>query len=117
MRLSDIGYDDIKRLVILTFPSIASLMFLASYIWELPAARFVIGLCSLLSLLCGILLTVSTRRYLASEDLFDGKMVVSFPEDGPKRFSLELDGDPDDLDKKEFVTFKVISVDSLDDLS
>lgn len=117
MRLSDAGYDDVKRVITLTLPGLASLMFLASYIWELPSAKFVIGLLALISLLGGICISISTKRYLESESFYDGKIVVSFPEDGPKRFSLELDGDPDDLDKKDFVAFKVISVPSPEDLS
>jgi hypothetical protein len=54
---------------------------------------------------------------LKSEIPHDGQIVVSTEETGKKIFSLEFDGDPyEDLENKEYVTFKIIPVDIVDNV-
>lgn len=109
MRLSDVGYKEIKKLVTLLFPGLSSLIFLASYIWTLSSAKFVIGLCAVCSLFCGFIMHISTKRYLDSEEFYDGRLVVSILKEGNKKYLLELAGDPEDLEQKKAIMFKVVS--------
>ena len=45
--------------------------------------------------------------------VYDGQIVITVLENSKKVFSLELSGDPEDLEQKESVTFKVVSEDIL----
>lgn len=54
--------------------------------------------------------------YKASNKVYDGEIVVSVSEDGVKRFSLELNGDPNEIETKLSVTFKVVSTKTLTDI-
>lgn len=40
---------------------------------------------------------------------YDGQMVVGKSDGGGKLFSLELNGDPEDLEEKDAISFKVVS--------
>jgi len=41
---------------------------------------------------------------------YDGKIVVTIDDDGKKLFSLELDMDPDEIEKRQYIRFKVTDV-------
>ena len=47
--------------------------------------------------------------------VYDGQIVITVLENSKKVFSLELSGDPEDLEQKESVTFKVVSADIPDE--
>lgn len=47
--------------------------------------------------------------------IYDGQIVITVLENSKKVFSLELSGDPEDLEQKESVTFKVVSADIVDE--
>lgn len=47
--------------------------------------------------------------------VYDGQIVITVLENSKKVFSLELSGDPEDLEQKESVTFKVVSADIVDE--
>ncbi len=57
-----------------------------------------------------LLLAVIVNQFLKKEKLhYDGQIVVTVQKNGKKIFSLEFEGDPyEDLENKEFVTFKVV---------
>lgn len=63
----------------------------------------------ILGFLFGISFTIIYARYF-SKVAYDGAIVVSSPEEGKKVFSLELNGDPNDLEQKTAVTFKITSL-------
>jgi hypothetical protein len=52
------------------------------------------------------LLGISQNNYNKSDARFDGAINVNETEER-KQFSLELKGDPDEIDKKDQVVFKV----------
>lgn len=54
--------------------------------------------------LLGVCITLICSRVFQG---YDGKMIVGESEGGKKLFSLELDGDPTELEQKKSVFFKV----------
>lgn len=109
MRLTDPVYNYWKGLVLTKLPAISSFLFVMSYIWDLPSSKVLMGFLAIVSFLLGLCLTISTKRYKTSNAAYDGKMFVVIPEDGPKVFTLELNGDPEELTQKESITFKILT--------
>lgn len=105
----DKTYNRIKILVQMILPAISALYFGLASIWGLPDAEKVVGTIAAFTTFLGICLGISSKQYHESDAAYDGSIVVSTPKVGKKRFSLELNGDPDDLEGKEFIRFKVKS--------
>lgn len=105
--LSSGTYDNLKKMVQIVLPAFASLYFSLAQIWGLPSAEQVVGTLALLATFFGILLTLSSWSYHAVEAQTDGEIVVMVNEDGKKIYSLELNSDPNEIDNKELVKFKV----------
>lgn len=105
--LSDKAYNIGKRLVQIILPACASLYYGLALIWGLPAAEEVLGTIAVITTFLGVSLGISTRQYEASDAAYDGRMIVVEPEDGPKVFSLELDGDPADIVNRDSIRFKI----------
>ena len=105
--LSDKTYDFVKRLVQIILPAFSALYFGLAQIWGLPAAEEVVGTIALLTTFLGVVLGISTSTYKSSGAAYDGRVLVTIPEDGPKQFMLELNGDPEELENRESITFKV----------
>jgi hypothetical protein len=107
--LDDKTYNIGKKLVQVILPAFSSLYFGLASIWGLPAAEQVVGTLAVLATFIGVVLGISTKHYEESGAAYDGQIVVSEVEGGSKVFSLELDGDPMELESKKDVTFKVAS--------
>lgn len=60
-----------------------------------------------LIVLCSISIAFCTFLIARSKS-HDGKMLITVNEEGNKVFTLELDGDPADLEHKRAVSFKVV---------
>ncbi len=99
-------YDYLKFIAQVVLPALGTLYFTLASIWGLPAAEQIVGTIVAIDTFLGVLLHISTIKYNASDAAYDGKMVVSDTGD-KKTFSLELDGDPTQLEKQSKVTFKV----------
>jgi hypothetical protein len=112
LRLTDTAYNVGKKLVWVFIPGLSSLYFGLAPILDLPSSEKVMGTLAVIATFLGVCLTISSRQYEASGAAYDGQLVVIIPEDGPKIFSLQLDGDPEELEQKDSVTFKVTSHDS-----
>lgn len=107
--LSDGSYHIGKRLVQVYIPAVSSLYFGLGNIWGFPAIEQVVGSLAVIATFLGVCLGLSSRQYDASEAAYDGKVVVETNGVGKKMFSLELDGDPAELEQKKSVAFKVAS--------
>ncbi|MET0787263.1 MAG: phage holin [Paenisporosarcina sp.] len=107
LMLKETPYNVFKRLVQIWIPAFSSLYFGLSGIWDLPASEQVVGTCALIATFLGASITVSSNHYEKSGAAYDGQIVVTEAPEGSRMFSLELDGDPDDIPDKEKVTFKV----------
>jgi len=108
--LSNPAYDNVKRVTQVGLPALGSLYFGLSAIWDLPAGEEVVGSIALLTTFLGVVLGVSTKAYNNSNADVNGEIVIERIE-GKKVFALQLDGDPDELDKQQRVVFKVVDKD------
>jgi len=80
----------------------ASLYFVIAEIGGLNYALEVVGVLVLLA----FLVTISIRR---DAKFYDGQIQVETNEAGVKVFSLLIEDDPEDLEQKDLVRFKIVS--------
>lgn len=90
-----------KKLVQLYIPTTSSIYFGASLIWGLPYTVQIIGTLAVIAALLGMRLNNEPKHY-------DGQLVVERSEGG-KLFSLQLNGDPEELEEQDSVSFKIVS--------
>lgn len=104
--LSDSKYNALKHSVTLILPAASTLYFALSQIWHLPRTEEVVGSIAALNAFLGVIIGISTKSYNNSGAKYDG--IINVTDDGAKKVvSLEIDGDPNDIDTMETVTFKV----------
>lgn len=105
--LGDAVYGKLKSLALVVIPAVSTLYFTLGSVWDFPSVEQMIGTLAALDTFLGVLLGLSTRSYNASEARYVGTMMVQAKEDGGKLFTLELNGDPADLEQRKEVIFKV----------
>jgi hypothetical protein len=105
--LSNKTYDFLVKLVQLVLPAAATLYFTLANIFDLPSAEQVVAAAAAFATFFGVLLRLSNRSYEASGAKYDGAVNVVTDEVGGKVFSLELAGDPSDIEFMDEVVFKV----------
>lgn len=106
---SNSTYNFLKKFVQIILPAASALYFGLAQIWGLPAAEEVVGTIAIGTTFLGVCLGISTSTYEKSDAAYDGSLVVTEPETGPKNYLLELHSDPQDLEQKDSVRFKVES--------
>lgn len=103
--MSNVLYDRLKFLAQIALPAVGTLYFTLAGIWGLPAAEQVVGTIVAVDTFIGVLLQLSSSKY--QKDATGGDIIVK--EVGDKKiFSLELNDDPELLEQKDEVTFKVV---------
>ena len=105
--LSSPTYDQLKRLVQLGLPAAGTLYFTLSTIWGFPYGEQVVGTIAAVNTFLGGLLSYSSKTYNQSAAKYNGAINVIQTENGFKTYSLELNSDPETLDTKSEVTFKI----------
>lgn len=105
--LSDAVYQRLKFVVQILIPALSTLYFTLSSVWDLPQTEKVIGTAAALTTFLGALLVISTKSYNNSDAKFAGEINIHTNDVGTKVYSLDLKGDPEDIDKSKEVTFKV----------
>jgi len=108
-QLSNKTYNKLKALVQIILPAFSTLYFALAAIWSLPNAEQVVATSAAFTLFLGTVLGISTRSYKNTAHPFDGALDVSIGDTGIKTYSLELFTDPEQLDSKDVVRFKVKS--------
>lgn len=93
-------YNVLKFVAQVGLPALGSFYFALAEIWGLPSADQVVGTIMVVDTFMGTVLHLSSTSYA------DGEMHVSETRQG-KTFSLELNGDPAELEGKDKVVFKV----------
>lgn len=112
--LSPRVYDGLKFMAQITLPAVGALYFALAQIWGLPKGEEIVGTITSVDAFLGLLLGLSTKSYNSSEAKYDGQIVVlNDPAGAKKTFSLELDSDPNELEGKKEVIFKVTPTSSL----
>lgn len=99
-------YDALKYIALVVLPALGTLYFTLSGLWGLPSAEEVVGTIVAVDAFLGVVLQLSSSAYAKSDARFDGAINVE-EDDQLKRFSLELNGDPNEIDSKDQVVFKI----------
>lgn len=109
---SSTAYNVTKWIAQIGLPAFATLYFTLATIWHLPNTEEVVGTLAAVDTFLGVLLGISAKAYnqafaFKPGDPVHGIINVATSESGTKTFSLELAGDPNELDTLSHVTFKV----------
>ena len=107
--LSNSVYDKLKKTTQLVLPALATLYSGLAIIWNFPAGEEVVGSIALLNTFFGVVLGASSKNYVDNQK--DGDIVITRTAEGKKRFSLELDGDPEELGHKQKLVFRAVDED------
>lgn len=105
--MSSKTYDFFKKLVQVIIPAVSSAYFALAEIWDLPGAEKVTGTLAVLATLIGIVVGISSNTYNKLDQAFDGTVEVTTTEEGKKLFSLEVNGNPLEIENMGSVRFKV----------
>lgn len=100
-------YDTLKYIAQVVLPALGTLYFALAGIWNLPSAEQIVGTIVAVDTFLGVVLHLSSNAYAKSDARFDGAINVT-ESDQAKTFSLDLkDMHPDEIEKKDQLTFKV----------
>jgi hypothetical protein len=102
-------YDKLKILALVILPAVSTLYFTLGNAWDLPNIEQVIGSIAAVGTFLGSVLGLSSASYKASDARFDGSINVTESIEGVKLFTLELDGNPEDLENKDAILFRIRS--------
>lgn len=105
--LSNFWYAFAKQGATIILPAIGTLYFMIAGTWGLPYGEQVVGTVAALNLFVGVLVGVAKKIYEGTGGGDDGTIVVTVGDDGKKKFDLKLNQDPDELDQKDKIVFKV----------
>lgn len=107
LMLSDGFYSFGKKFVQIYLPALSSLYFGLGNIWGFPSVEEVVGSCAVFATFLGVCLGISSHQYDQSGAAHDGELVVETNDEGRKLFSLQLDGDPEEIEQKSSISFKI----------
>lgn len=99
-------YAYLKFITLILLPAAGTLYFTLAGIWGLPAAEQVVGTIVAIDTFLGIVLQISSSKYNASDEKYDGVAKVTDTPD-KKTFNLVLNDDPIDFDQKKELLFRV----------
>lgn len=108
--LGDRSYQTLKQSATVILPAIGALYFALAQIWHLPKAEEVLGTIAAVNTFVGLLLGISTKKY---NQMYSSKGVeyagaIVIDDTGEKKvISLELNDDPESLETKDEVTFRI----------
>jgi Putative phage holin Dp-1 len=106
--LSNRTYDFLKYLAQIVLPGLGTLYFALAPLWDLPKPQEVVGTIIAVDTFLGLCLGLASKKYVPPEPPYDGTMTVDTTPD-KKTFNLELNDDPEPLELKDRVVFKVNS--------
>jgi hypothetical protein len=107
MMLSNQVYGVLKASATIVLPGVSTLYFTLAQIWGFPKAEETVGTIAAINVFLGVLIGLSTKAYNKSDAKYSGAIDVEEQEDGTKVYSLGLNGDPYEIDKKQEILFKV----------
>lgn len=101
-------YDILKFVTQILLPAAGTLYFTLAAIWGLPNAEEVVGTIVAVDTFLGVLLGLSTNFYNKSDARYDGGInITTLPDADVKQIQLEFKDEPEVLESKKDVTFKV----------
>lgn len=108
--LSDKKYNVLKKTATIVLPALAALYIGLAQIWHFPKVEEVAGSIALLNTIVGGVIQASKKSYYSNNAQYVGEINIKDSADGTKKvFSLELNDDPESMQNKDEVTFKVNS--------
>jgi hypothetical protein len=105
--LSGRSYRALTWLVLILFPLFGLVYFILSEALDFPEYDEIVALFAGVDLVCGIALKIAKTSYHKSLAKYDGVMIIDDSDDETKVYRMEMHSAVEDLDKKEFVVFKV----------
>ncbi len=102
-----VTYNHLKKLVTLYLPAFATFYLTLGNIWGLPNPEGVVASTVALATFLGVLLNVSSTRYDKSDWKYDGAVNVAVNDEGKKTITLEVNGDPNDIEFMKNLSLKV----------
>ena len=107
--LSGASYDFLKKVAQIYLPALGTLYYALAQIWHLPRVEEINGTILAIDTFLGLVLGLSSSTYHASDEKYDGVVnIVDNPDTGKKMYTLEVKGDPEEIDTKKQITFKVV---------
>lgn len=104
--LSDVFYNRLKKTATIVLPAATTLYISLAQIWHFPNTEQVTLTIAALNTALGGLIQVSKKSYYASGAQYDG--IMNVVDTGEKTVaSMQLNGEPEEIIKKDTVTFKV----------
>lgn len=100
-------YDKLKFVALIFLPAIGTLYFILGNTWDWSNVEKVIGTITAIDTFLGTVIGISSASYKASDAKYDGAIHVITKDDGGKMFSLEVEGDPDEIADKDHLFFKI----------
>jgi Putative phage holin Dp-1 len=97
-------YDFLKAVAMVWLPALGTAYFALAGIWNLPVAEEVVGSIVVIDTFLGAVVQISTSNY-NSERV--GDIEITELPSGGKTFTLNLAGDPEDIELHEEVRFGV----------
>lgn len=102
-------YNKLKFMALVLLPALSTLYFTLGNAWDFPNIEQVIGSIAAIDTFLGAIIGLSSASYRASDARYDGTINVVTSLEGGKLFTLELDGDPEDLENKDAILFRMRS--------
>jgi hypothetical protein len=97
-------YDTLKYLALIALPVLGALYFVLAGSLDLPDPDQVVGIIVVIDAFLGILLYISTSKYSSANV---GEIEITELPSGGKTYSLNLVGDPEDIELHDEVRFAV----------
>lgn len=110
-RLNNSAYQIFKWASLVVLPAIATFYYQVGLLWHWPYIEEVVGTIASVEVFLGGIIGVSTRYYYKDGLNFDGELNVVTNDDGTKNFELDLTKQPEYLESKKSINFKVNSDD------
>ena len=104
--LTNRSYDALKFIALILLPALGALYFGLAGIWHLPNPDEVVGTVTVVDTFLGVILGLSSKAYGNSDAKYDGSIDVAM-QNGVKTYTLGLNDNPESLDAKTEVVFKV----------
>ena len=100
-------YDKLKFVALILLPAVGTLYFTLGNTWNWPHVEQVLGTITAVDTFLGAIIGISSASFNNSDAKYDGAAVVTHKPKGGKLVSLELKEDPEDIEKRESLLFKI----------
>lgn len=100
-------YDKLRYTSQYVIPGAGTFYFALAKIWNLAYGEEVVGSLAALGVFVGLFIGYSKVKYEKSDERFDGEINIIERPDASKLFSLDLNKEPESLEKQNEAHFKI----------